>query len=85
MTFRTGNIAKTDEYLKLCEEALHTYEESAYMKKIKEIIVKAGEDAMVIPIYRSALATVQAPYVHSNYGKIHTVLWYSYEDWMAPH
>lgn len=85
MTFRTGNIAKSDEYLKLCEEALHTYEESAYIKKIKQIVMKAGEDAMVIPIYRSALATVQAPYVHSNYGKIHAVIWYSYEDWMEPH
>ena len=68
MTFRTGNIYKTPEYLKLCEEALHTYDEAAYLNIIKQIVVKAGEDAMVIPIYVSALANVQAPYVHSNYG-----------------
>jgi len=26
-----------------------------------------------------------APYVHSNSGKIHSVIWYSYEDWMEKH
>jgi ABC-type transport system substrate-binding protein len=82
MTFRTGNIAKTPEYNKLCEEALHTYDDAAYIEKINQVILKAGEDAMVIPIYVSVLASVQAPYVHSNYIKIHSVIWYSYEDWM---
>ncbi len=85
MTFRTGNIAKTPEYLALCDEALHTYDDAAYIEKIKQIVVKAGEDAMVIPIYVSALANVLAPYVHSNSGKIHSVIWYSYEDWMEKH
>ena len=85
MTFRTGNIAKTPKYLALCEEALHTYDDAAYIEKIKQIVVKAGEDAMVIPVYVSALANVMAPYVHSNSGKIHSVIWYSYEDWMEKH
>ena len=85
MTFRTGNIAKTAEYNKMCNEALHTYDDDAYLNKIKLIVKKASEDAMVIPIYVSALATVNAPYVHSDYTKIHTVIWYSYEDWMEPH
>ena len=85
MTFRTGNIAKTPKYLALCEEALHTYDDAAYIEKIKQIVVKAGEDAMVIPVYVSALAIVMAPYVHSNSGKIHSVIWYSYEDWMEKH
>jgi peptide/nickel transport system substrate-binding protein len=85
MTFRTGNIAKTPEYLKLCEEALHTYDDAAYIKKINQVVVKAGEDAMVIPIYVSVLASVMQPYIHSNYIKIHSVIWYSYEDWMEKH
>jgi len=85
MTFRTGNIAKTPEYLKLCEEALHTYDEAKRLKKIKQIVVKFSEDAVVIPIFASAQADVMAPYVHSNSGKIHGVIWYSYEDWMEKH
>jgi peptide/nickel transport system substrate-binding protein len=85
MTYRTGNIYKTPEYLQLCEKALHTYDEASYLNIIKQIVVKAGEDAMVIPVYRTAQANVQAPYVHSNGGKIHSVIWYSYEDWMEPH
>jgi ABC-type transport system substrate-binding protein len=85
MTYRTGNIAKTPEYNKLCEEALHTYDEAKRLKKIEQIVVKGGEDAMVIPIYVSAQANVMAPYVHSNSGKIHSVIWYSYEDWMEKH
>ena len=85
MTFRTGNIAKTPEYLKLCEEILHTYDEAQRVKKMEKLVVKFGEDAVVIPIYASAQADVMAPYVHSNSGKIHGVIWYSYEDWMEKH
>lgn len=85
MTYRTGTIGKTPEYLALCEEALHTYNDAAYLEKIKQIVKKAGEDAMVIPIYVSAQATIMAPYVHSEFNKIHSVTWYSSEDWMEPH
>jgi hypothetical protein len=68
-----------------CVEALHTYADAAYIEKINQVVVKAGEDAMVIPIYVSVLASVMQPYVHSNYIKIHSVIWYSYEDWMEKH
>ena len=37
---------------------------------------------MIIPIYRSAQAQVMAPYVHSEYVKIHTVIWDAEVDWM---
>ena len=52
---------------------------------MKKPVVKFSEDAVVIPIYVSAAAHVMAPYVHSNSGKIHSVIWYAYEDWMEPH
>ena len=48
MTFRTGNIYKTPEYLTLCEEALHIYDEKQVIEKMKEIVIKGGEDAMII-------------------------------------
>jgi len=85
MTFRTGNIAKTPEYLKLCDEILHTYDEAQRVKKMEKLVVKFSEDAVVTPIFASAQADVMAPYVHSNSGKIHGVIWYSYEDWMEKH
>ena len=86
MTFRTGNIAKTPEYLTLCEQALHIYgDKEKYLAKIREIVVKGGEDAMIIPTYRSADAMVMQPYVHSKYGQVHSVLWQPYDDWMEKH
>jgi peptide/nickel transport system substrate-binding protein len=85
MTYRTGTIKKSPEYLALCKEALHIYDDAKYIEKIKQIVKKAGEDAMVIPVYVSAQANVMQPYVHSNYVKIHSVIWYSYEDWLEKH
>lgn len=85
MTYRTGTIAKSPEYLKMCDEALHTYDEAVRLELIKKLVVKASEDAMIVPIYLSAQANVMAPYVHSNSGTIHSVIWYSYDDWMEKH
>jgi ABC-type transport system substrate-binding protein len=82
MTYRTGNIKKSPEYLALCEDALHTYDKKQFIEKIKLIVKQAGEDAMVIPIFRSTQAVVMQPYVHSSYGTIHTVHWHPYLDWI---
>ena len=84
MTYRTGNIAKSQEFLDKCEAALDPSFEDAFeaMDKIKEAIRQGGEDAMIIPVYRSAQAQVMQPYVHSDYCSMHTVIWTSYDDWM---
>jgi peptide/nickel transport system substrate-binding protein len=85
MTYRTGNIKKTPEFLARCEEALHTYDKEKMIAKIKEAVKQGGEDAMVIPIYRSTQANVMQPYVHSQYMTIHSVHWLPYLDWMEKH
>jgi peptide/nickel transport system substrate-binding protein len=85
MTYRTGNIAKSDEYLALCDEALHTYDNAGHYNVLKRMIRQAGEDAMVVPLYITAMATVIQDYVHSDYPKIHIIIWKSYEDWMEEH
>jgi len=85
MTFRTGTIAKSPEYLALCDKAIHTYNDAEYIEVIKQIVKQAGEDAMIIPVYRSAQAQVMKPYVHSDYVIIHSVIWTSYDDWMEKH
>jgi len=85
MTYRTGNIVKSDEYLALCNEALHTYDDAGHYSVLKRMVQRAGEDAMVVPLYITAMATVTQTYVHSDYPKVHIVIWNSFEDWMEEH
>jgi peptide/nickel transport system substrate-binding protein len=82
MTYRFGYIAKSPEFLAACEKALRTYEPAALKGALQQAIRQASDDAMVIPVWRSAQATVMAGYAHTDYTKIHNVTWYSYNDWM---
>jgi hypothetical protein len=87
MTFMTGSIYKSPEYLALCGEALDPSFADAFaaMDKIKEAVVQAGEDAMIIPLWRDVSVAVMQPYVHSDYFMIHGVIWTPYDTWMDPH
>ncbi|MBN2038875.1 MAG: ABC transporter substrate-binding protein [Spirochaetes bacterium] len=85
MTFRTGTFAKSKEFLDICEKALHTYRTDDVRKELRKAVKKGSEDAMIIPLYRSAQANVMQDYVHSDYMKIHGVTWYAYKDWMEKH
>lgn len=85
MTYRTGNIAKSDKYLALCAEALHTYDDAGHFHVLKRMVKQASDDAMVIPLHITAMATAVQSYVHSDYPKIHIVIWDSFEDWMEEH
>ncbi|OGN95371.1 MAG: hypothetical protein A2Y89_02220 [Chloroflexi bacterium RBG_13_51_18] len=87
MTFRTGNILKSPEYLALCAEALDPMYKNVMeaMPKIKAAIRQAGEDAMIIPLWRTAEASIMQTYVHSNYPKIHGIMWSPEDDWMDAH
>jgi ABC-type transport system substrate-binding protein len=82
MTYRWGYIAKTPEFLALCDKALKTYERVALQKVMQQAIRQAGDDAMVIPLWRAAQASVMTPVVHTDFPKIHSVTWYSHQDWM---
>jgi peptide/nickel transport system substrate-binding protein len=82
LTFKTGHIAKSPEFLSLGEKALHTYDNAAYRAVLQKAARQASEDAVVIPLYRSAQANIMQPYVHSDYMKIHTVTWNVYQDWI---
>ncbi len=85
MTYRTGNIKKSPEFLAACDDALHTYDKAKVMGKLKQIVKQGGEDAMVIPVYRSAQAYVMQPYVHDKYMLIHTIVWHPHDTWMEKH
>jgi peptide/nickel transport system substrate-binding protein len=82
MTFKTKTIAKSPEYLALCEKALQTYDPAAFKAMLKKAVKQGTEDAMITPLYRSAQANVLQTYVHSDHMKIHGVTWYVYKDWM---
>jgi ABC-type transport system substrate-binding protein len=84
-TYRTGTIGKSQAYLDLCQQALHTYDAAAYLDVIKKAVVQGGEDCMIIPVFKAAQFQVQEPYVHSDYCTLHTVIWTSYDDWMEKH
>lgn len=83
-TFRTG-ILKSSAYLAACDAAAHTYDDTAVIAKYQAIVKQCGEDAMVIPLWRTAQAAIMQPYVHSEYIKIHTIIWSSWDDWMEKH
>ncbi len=85
MTYRTGTFAKSEEFLALCDEALHTYDDAGYYSVLKRMVRQAGEDAMVTPIFITAMPTVMQSYVHSDYPMIHIVVWDSFDDWMEEH
>jgi ABC-type transport system substrate-binding protein len=81
-TYRFGFIAKSPEFLSLCEKALHTYDPVGFRIALQQAVRQASEDAMVVPLWRSAQAGVMWPWVHTDYPKIHIVTWYSHQDWM---
>jgi peptide/nickel transport system substrate-binding protein len=85
LTYRFDYIKKTPEYLAACDKALHTYEEKAMKRAMQEIVKKASEDVMVIPVFRSAQPFVVQPWLHTEYPKRHVIQWNAWEDWMAKH
>jgi peptide/nickel transport system substrate-binding protein len=83
MTYRWGFIAKSPEFLALVDKALKTYEQPALNKVLQQAVKQAGEDAMVIPLWRAGQASVTHPWVHTDYPKIHSIVWYSHQDWLS--
>ncbi len=87
VTFRTGNIWKSPEYIAKCNEGLDPQYKTAAaaMDKIREAIRQAGEDAMIIPLWRTAECSISQTYVHTDYPKIHGIIWTPVDDWMEAH
>jgi peptide/nickel transport system substrate-binding protein len=87
VTFRTGNILKSPEFLAACNAALAPQYLSAAdaIVKIRDAIRQAGEDAMIIPLWRTAECSISQTYVHSDYPEIHGIIWTPVDDWMEAH
>jgi len=84
ITYRFARFEKSKQYLDLCEKAYRARKTEEMHKMLQQANRQAIEDAMIIPIYRSAQAVVMQPYVHTDYIKIHSVEWYTaYKDWMG--
>jgi ABC-type transport system substrate-binding protein len=87
LTFRTGNIWKSEKYLELCNAALNPSFLTAAdaLPGIKEAIRQAGEDAMIVPLWRTAECSISQTYVHTDYPIIHGINWSPHDDWMEEH
>jgi peptide/nickel transport system substrate-binding protein len=87
MTFRTTNMYKSQAFIDLCNEAIAPEYNSAAdaMSKIQAAIRQAGEDCLFIPLWRTAEAAIMQTYVHSEYPKIHGIIWSPADDWMEAH
>jgi peptide/nickel transport system substrate-binding protein len=87
MTFRTTNMYKSQAFIDLCDEAISPDYDSAAaaLPKIQAAIKQAGEDCLFIPLWRSAEAAIMQPYVHTEYPKIHGIIWSPGDDWMDKH
>jgi len=85
MTYRWGYIAKSPEFLALVDKALKTYDQAGMNKALQQAVKQASDDAMVIPLWRAAQASVMQSWVHTDFPKIHSVTWYSHQDWMEKH
>ena len=87
VTFRTGNMYKSPEYLAKCEAALAPtiMNKNEALPLIKEAIKQAGEDAMIVPLWRTPNSAIMAPYVHTDYFLIHGIIWTPVDDWMEKH
>jgi peptide/nickel transport system substrate-binding protein len=85
MTYRTGNILKSPEYLALCDKALQTYDQAQYVAVLKQIVKQATDDVMVVPLYTTVGSYPIQTYVHSYFPNIHGIVWDSWADWMDKH
>jgi peptide/nickel transport system substrate-binding protein len=87
MTFRTTNMYKSDAYVNYCNQAISAQYASATDAKsqIQAAVKQAGEDCLFIPLWRSCEAGIMMPYVHTEYPKIHGVIWDPADDWMDKH
>jgi len=83
LTYRTGNIYKSPEFLALCTEALDPKYKNALeaMDKIKAAIKQGGEDAMIVPLWTTCSVAIMQPYVHSDYQTVHSSIWTPCNDW----
>jgi peptide/nickel transport system substrate-binding protein len=87
MTFRTPNIFKSQAFIDLCNAAIDPKYSSAVeaAPAIKAALKQADEDALYVPLWRTYEASVVWPYVHTEYPKIHGIIWHPESDWMDAH
>jgi len=87
LTFRTPNIYKSQAFIDLCNAATDPQYASAAeaAPAIRAADRQAIEDALYIPLFRTYEASVVWPYVHTEYPKIHGIIWHPENEWMDAH
>jgi ABC-type transport system substrate-binding protein len=87
MTFATPNIFKSQAYIDLCNAAIDPKYNSAVeaAPAIQAALKQCDTDALFIPLWRTYEASIVWPYVHTDYPRIHGIIWHPELDWMAAH
>jgi len=87
MTFATPNMFKSQAYIDLCNAAIDPkYNNAAEAAPaIKAALKQADTDALFIPLWRTYEASIVWPFVHTEYPKIHGIIWHPESDWMDKH
>jgi peptide/nickel transport system substrate-binding protein len=87
MTFATPNIWKSQAFIDLCNAAIDPKYNNAVeaAPAIQAALKQASEDCLFIPLWRTYEASVVWPYVHTEYPKIHGIIWHPENDWMEAH
>jgi peptide/nickel transport system substrate-binding protein len=87
MTFATPNIFKSQAFVDACNAAIDPKYNSAVeaAPAIQAALKAADTDALFIPLFRTYEASIVWPYVHTEYPKIHGIIWHPELDWMEKH
>ncbi len=80
---RFASMAKSPEYLALCDRVLQAPDVPTMRKLTMEMVTQASEDAMAIPVTLATSITVTQKNVHTSYCKdVDISYWRIFNDWI---
>jgi peptide/nickel transport system substrate-binding protein len=77
-----AGLSKSPEFMALCDKALQEYDYEGKVAISQQLVRQAGEDAMVVPLFRTVNTCVYQKNVHTDYILIHDNHYFSYLDWI---
>ena len=80
---RFASMAKSPEYLALCDRVLQAPDIPTMRKLTMDMVTRAGEDVMAIPLTLTNSITVTQKNVHTSYCKdVDISYWRIFNDWI---
>ena len=80
---RFASMAKSPEYLALCDKVLQAPDIPTMRKLTMDMVTQASEDVMAIPVTVTTSVTVTQKNVHTSYCKdVDFSYWRIFNDWI---